>query len=353
MKKFIAAAMAAVLALGVQVTAFAASIQSQTKEITTLTGMPINEDGKQVSRSDSVAPNQKIYYLIPPQAANMLNNSKNFRLSVRKNTNSKLVKSVKLVEKKLFPNSKTNYYLPAAAGAIDLKKSDTYKAYPASSRHTYLEIQLNDTTSTDEFKVELTASFSARKAFQTPIQYADGSTTFFGNATGENKINPNDKLSLKVRLFVANELEQGDATVAVGDRGILVKPEANSENEITFESDDTFATLTFQANTDPDKFYAKLSTKWTASLLARFKNSDAVIRRFAPAMIDSSSRATLALNNPFDEEVDPKNVCIYTVNSKGGLVNATKKFVYNEDDDTFDTRTRVLGTYILSDVKIR
>ena len=107
MKKFIAAAMAAVLALGVQVTAFAASIQSQTKEITTLTGMPINED-KQISRSDSVAPNQKIYYLIPPQAANMLNNSKNFRLSVRKNTNSKLVKTGTVVEKNMCPITKTN-----------------------------------------------------------------------------------------------------------------------------------------------------------------------------------------------------------------------------------------------------
>lgn len=353
MKKLIAAAMAAVLALGVQVTAFAASINTQTKDITALTGMPIDEDGKQVSAGDSVAPNQKIYYLIPPQAAGLLNNSKNFRLSVRKTTNGKLIKSVKLVEKKLLPNSKTEYTVPAKNAAINKTDASTYRTYLANRRSTYLEIQLSDTTSTDEFKVELTASFTARKAFKTPIQYADAATTFFGNTAEENKISPNDKLNLKIRFYVANDSDVGDVTVTVGDKGIIVKPEANSENEITFESSDTFAALTFKANNDPDKFYAKLTTKWTTALLAKFKNTDAVIRRFSPAMIDASSRATLALNNPFDEDVDPDDVYIYTVNSKGGIVNATRNFVYNEDDDTFETKTRALGTYILSDVKVR
>jgi len=113
------------------------------------------------------------------------------------------------------------------------------------------------------------------------------------------------------------------------------------------------ATLTFKANDDPDKFYAKLSTKWTSALLAKFRNTDAVIRAFSPATIDSSSRATLALNNPFDEDVDPEDVYIYALNSKGALVNATTSFTYNEDDDTFEIKTRTLTTYIISDVRVR
>lgn len=348
MKKLIAAAMAAVLTLGMQVTAFAATINTQTKNITALTGQPIDEDGKQTGAGDSVAPNQKIYFLIPPQAAGLLNNSKNFRMTTRKTTNGKFVKSVKLVEKILLPNSKVEYVVPA-----DDKNKNSIVKFPASKRNTYLEIELIDTTYTDEFKVELTASFSARKAFKTALNYADGKTVFFGNTAETNKINPNDKLNLKVSFYVANKSETGDATVTVGDKGLIVKPEANAENVITFESSDTFATLTFDANDDPSKFYAKLSTKWTPELLNKFRNTDAVMRRFAPVTVDSTSRATLALNNPFDEDVDPEDVYIYTVNSKGGVVNATQRFSYNEDDDTFELKTRTLGTYIISDVKIK
>ena len=345
MKKIFAAAMAAVLALGVQVTAFAASINTMTKDITVLTGQPIDEDGKQIAAGDSVAPNQKIYYLIPTQAAGILNDSKNFRVSVRKTTNGKFVKSVKLVEKKLLTNSTAKYNVPSNDTA------KTFQQYPANSRNTYLEIQLSDTTSTDEFKVELTASFTARKALTESIKYADNSAKFFGNE--ENKISPNDKLNLKVSFYISNKSETGDTTITVGDKGIIIKPEANSDNEITFESSDTFATLTFRANDNPDKFYASLSTKWAPGLLAKFKNTDAVMRKFAPSTIDSTSRATLALNNPFGEDVDPEDVCIYSVNSKGGIVNATKYFGYNEDDDTFETKTRTLGTYIISDVNVR
>ncbi|MBE6904723.1 MAG: hypothetical protein E7476_00375 [Ruminococcaceae bacterium] len=353
MKKLIAAAMAAVLALGVQVTAFAASVNTQTSNITALTGLPINENGKQVaSAGDTIAPNQKIYYLIPPEAAKYLNDSKAFKLSVRKTTNGKYVSSVKLVEKKLLSGTGTNYYVPAGAAAINKNDAATYKTYAANARNTYLEIALKDTTSIDEFKVELTASFTARKAnTSTGIQYAGGAQ-FFGNTTA-NKINPNDKLNLKVSFYMANDSDSGDATVTVGEKGVVVKPDANSNNEIVFEGSDTFATLTFKANDDPDKFYAKLSTKWTSALLAKFRNTDAVIRAFSPATIDSSSRATLALNNPFDEDVDPEDVYIYALNSKGALVNATTSFTYNEDDDTFEIKTRTLTTYIISDVRVR
>ena len=355
MKKLIAAAMAAVLTLGVQVTAFAAAVNTKTSDITALTGLPINENGKQVAAAgDSIAPNQKIYYLIPPEAAKYLNDSKAFKLSVRKTTNGKYVNSVKLVEKKLLSSTGTNYYVPAGAASINKADPATYRTYAANARNTYLEIALKDTTSTDEFKVELTASFTARKAnVDKGIAYAGGNLFFGNTASGENKINPNDKLNLKISFYMANDSGSGDTTVTVGEKGLIVKPDANSNNEIVFESSDTFATLTFKASDDPKKFYAKLTTKWPAALLAKFRNTDAVIRAFSPATIDSSSRATLALNNPFDEDVDPDDVCIYALNSKGVLVNATSSFTYNDDDDTFETKTRTLTTYIISDVKVR
>ena len=354
MKKLIAVAMAAVLALGVQVTAFAAAVNTKTSDITALTGLPINENGKQVAAAgDSIAPNQKIYYLLPPDAAKYLNDSKAFKLSVRKTTNGKYINSIKLVEKKLLSGTGTNYYVPAGAAAITADPA-TYKTYAANARNTYLEISLKDTTSMDEFKVELTASFTARKAnASTGIQYAGGSMFFGNTAVGENKINPNDKLNLKISFYMANASDSGDTSITVGAKGVVVKPDSNSNNEIVFESSDTFATLTFKANNDPDKFYAKLSTKWPAALLAKFRNTDAVIRVFSPATIDASSRATLALNNPFDEDVDPEDVYIYSLNSKGVLVNSTKNFTYNDDDETFETKTRTLTTYIISDVKVR
>ena len=77
-----------------------------------------------------------------------------------------------------------------------------------------------------------------------------------------------------------------------------------------------------------------------------------MIRKFTAATIPASGRATLALNNPFDSDIDPDDVYIYTADSKGKLRDITRTVTYNEDDDTFELQTRTLTTYILSNERV-
>ncbi len=345
MKKIIAGALAVLTALSASVTAFAATTYD--RKFGELSGNPISEDGVQYGAGDAVEPNQTIYFLIPDSAAEKLSDSKTAKVSVRKTKNAKLVKSVKLVEKKLVSSS-GNYTVPVVKGGV--KGTDSV---PRNLRNTYLAVELNNTTSTDEYKVELTATFTSKKS---GVNFSYGNSASANDSFLAAPLNNGDKLALDISFYVANQSGDGDTSVTVGSKGVSIKPVKNETNEITFESSggDTLAILTFKANSNPDKFYAQLSTKWTSSLLAKFRNTDAVIRRFTPAAIDSSSRPVLMLSNPFDEDdVNPKKVYIYSVSAKGVLSNVTSSFTYDEDEDAFMTRTRTLGTWIISDTKIR
>lgn len=345
MKKVIATILAAAMLLSLSITAFAAQDPVSTN-IINVTGNPITEKGVQKKADDTFTPGQTIYYLLPSNIADTLNNTKNARVTVKKIKNSKMIKSVKLVEKKLTTSGQA-YTVPAFQ-TKDGKAVAVNDSQKATSRNTYIAVELNETTGSDEYKIQFSVTFTAKKAFELKYGTLKDNDVFF-TSTGSG-----DKLVLNATLYVQNDVESGDGgEVTVGTTGKTIKPVGNDYNEITFEAEDTFATLTFKANNNPDKFYAKLSTKWTSTLLAKFKNTDAVIRKFSPATIDCVSRATLALNNPFGEDVDPDDVYIYTADSKNRLKNVTSQFTYNEDDDTFETRTRSLGTYIISDRKVK
>ena len=245
-----------------------------------------------------------------------------------------------------------------------------YAAYKTSERRAYLAVELADTAVPEEVKVQFTATFTAKK----PVVLCYGKRkvsegefekvqTVNDNGTTVNTLKylrffdgkQNDKLTLTGNLYVANPQEEGDATVEVGSKGVTIKPERNSVNEISFEGEDTVATLTFRANNNPRKFLARLSTSWpTTALSNKFRNTDAVIRKFSPATIDATSRATLSLNNPFAyDEVDPGDVYIYTADSKGNLKDITRTVYYNADEDAFELQTRTLTTYILSDKRVK
>ena len=140
----------------------------------------------------------------------------------------------------------------------------------------------------------------------------------------------------------------------MGKNSTTVKPLKNEQNIVTFESDGTMAILEFNANSNPEKFYAKLTTKWTSELLRTFRDTDAVIRKFSAATIPATSRAKLMLINPFDpDEIEPESIYIYQVNAKGGLSNVTSSFWYDADEDAFCTRTRTLGTWVLSNERVK
>lgn len=362
MKKLFAGILAAAMVLSLNVTAFAAS---STRNMIELTGEVISENGVQYKAGDSVTPNQTVYYLIPPEAAKVLNNSKNVKVSTKKVKNSKLIKSIKLVEKKLVSSGTASATVPTQyIDNVDGKTKKGVSSISLINRNTYVAVELADTTGLDEYKVEFSVSFTP-KAEVADFLYGTGSTIVTAaagtpgthNNVGFMKGNllAGERLTLDCGMYVANTQGSGDTSITVGTKGVTVKPVGGDDNEVIFENadGDQMALLSFRANSNPDKFYAKLSTKWTSELLSKFKNTDAVIRNFSAATIDASSRATLALNNPFDETVKTSRVYIYSVSSKGVLTDVTSTFTYNSDDDTFDTRTRTLGTYVISDVKVK
>ena len=115
MKKLLAAILAAVTILSLAAPALAAgpAAGSQSYAIYKVTGNPVNGDGRQFNANDTVSPGQTIYYALPETMAAWVDSASNFRLSTRKTSNGKLIKSIKLVEKKLTGTSgASTVYIP-------------------------------------------------------------------------------------------------------------------------------------------------------------------------------------------------------------------------------------------------
>ena len=355
MKKILAGILSAAAVLSLQMPAFAIDQGARTYQITNITGNPLNEDGEQFSIGDTAQPGQTVYFTLPVTLADWADSSKDVRISTRKEKNSKLIKSIKVVEKKLTNSSKNTIYVPNQQNPT----SNDYAQFYTNQRNSYIALELSEMTGVDEQKIEFSVTFTARK----PAVLCYGKRTDTKNdAVTENGVTrytqffngkSGDKLTLTGTLYVGNQEEDGDsASVTVGNRGVTIRPEKNVTNEVVFEGSDTYATLTYKANSNPSKFYAAMSTKWPSSLSSKFRNTDAVIRKFTAAAIPASGRATLALNNPFDSGTDPDDVYIYTADSKGKLRDITRTVTYNEDDDTFELQTRTLTTYILSNERV-
>lgn len=383
MKKLLSLILAAAAATSLALPAMAAPV-SVTRNLFDLSGAPVDANGVQIT-GDTLAPGQTIYFLLPGAAGKVLSDTGNFRLTYRKAKNAKLVKSVAITEKRL-GTSGTTYQVPngfKTGEAADTATAGTQHTFtsgqltnsvPAANRNIYLAVVLNETASSDELKVELDLTFSARKNASPATAYS------FPYGTGVTKVpDPTpgaaagaaldvankpflttplaasgDRLYFNLDFYVMNPTTGGDGSISVGETGMTVKPIANDYNEISFESrNDTLATLSFNASSNPEKFYAKLSTKWTSDLSAKFKNADAFIRRFSNATVPTTSRAKLSMANPFDESVKPSKIYIYEVSTSGVLSEITSKVTYNANDDVFSLQTRTLGTYILSDTKIK
>lgn len=335
LKKSLSAVLAALTVMSAGISAFAAPTTTQVNPIEKFTGDRMLDTGEQVPRATSVEPNQTIYYLIPPETAKYFTDSKSAKVTVKKVKNGKMVKSVKLVERIVTTNRKTVNVPDGGTGSV---------SYSSASRNTYLAVELHDTNSEDEFRIDLNVIVTAKKAF--PVKYAGGATTLVNLAVG-------DKLEMKLSAYVQNTEHKGDATIYVGTNGKTIKPIKNEDHEIVFEASDTLATLTFEANSNPGSFYAKLSTKWDSATLAKFKNTDAVIRKFSAATIPATSRATLKINNPFGDDVSYKNVYIYEVSANGVIKDVSANWRYNSDEDVYYCKTRTLGTWIISDRKVK
>ena len=210
------------------------------------------------------------------------------------------------------------------------------------SRASYLKVTLKDTTTTDELKANAEIKFKAKKD-------KDGSWK-----DGEYAI-------LNLNMWISNTKVSGsDGDADTGDK-IYFSPEAN-ENNVLIWGDDR-AALEFTADDDAKDFYARLSTRSMSDIYAEYGDpvdADLWFYDFiGNPSIPSTSRAYLTLGIPWDDDddhtPDPRDVYIYRLDKDGYLEDVTAMFTYSEDDreiEGWTTRTRTLGTYIVSDTEL-
>ncbi len=339
MKKMLAVLMAAVLAGSFAgVCALAYSITTDTH----LTGEAYDADGDSVVgdynfafgdkvSADFVPAGKKIYIEIGDDtnflndgdtthnvSADELADSGEFNFRLDRDKNGSLLDSVKLVTKNL----------------------------DGSGRKNYIEIKLKETTRTEERKVTFDVYFKARHA-------DDGDRWESG-----------DIANTRFELWVDNPVEDGDYADIEAGQNVVFNPVSNERNTISWGADDDVACLEFEADDDSRKFYAKLSTKIDRDIYEEYGdpvNAELFFRTFVGSpSIDSTSRATLTLYNPWNDcyawyGSRPRDVHIYLVDSDGYLEDLTDRMTYADEDDTeagidgWKIRVRSLGTYVISD----
>lgn len=248
----------------------------------------------------------------------------------------------------------------------------------SNSRHSYIKIELFDDYTDKEYKITPYFTFTAKKDFYItqagdvsdekpaaalqPAFVPKGTKYVIESAALKNGPGPQSQGQAGA-IYISNELikNEADRDWAAGTGGYVVKPVKNEDNSVTWEDEiRTIAWLDFSANSDSNVYFPKLSTKWdNADYAELFVDQDAFIYSFVGTpKISSTSRATLSLYNPyFDEDYQEKtgttvteeDIVIYEVNADGELIDVTKEFTFEENEDgvaVFTTKTRVLGTYI-------
>ena len=177
--------------------------------------------------------------------------------------------------------------------------------------------------------------------------------------------NSGDIANVRFELWLQNDQETTDAYIDTGD-GVVFNPDSNEDNLITWGWNEDIASLEFEADSDADKFYAKLSTKAIRDVWENYGDpvdAELYFRSFVGnPQIDSTSRATLTLYDPFYEDgrwrsISPYDCYIY-VYSGGELVDVTDRFQYVDGYNTdaglpgWQARVRALGTYVISDTEL-
>lgn len=203
----------------------------------------------------------------------------------------------------------------------------------------WLKLEIGPSQTLEEQKVRLDMTFTARE--------------------DDNNWQRGDYATLSVTLWVSNAVEHGGDIEQEAGESFLFDPQDNDWNLITW---DGVATLNFQADEHPEKFYVKLSTKVDEQIDRQYAqpvNAELFFWDFSgsPA-IPAVSRATLVLFNPWAGRTNPQDCHIYAKDSDGTLTEITSRFSYltvdeeGNDVNGWQTRTRTLGCYILSDCEL-
>lgn len=276
-----------------------------------------------------------------------------------------------------------------ASKLIKIYQEDSKTIDGINGRYGWLEVVVGDTMTSDEMKGTMTLEFQPKNDLAEGIYdfYHGGDNTFkqdmddvaaainltgFSEATDkddwidalEDWIDDLDDVKVDMTFWVNNVIEDGEDTDMDAGDAFVFNPTSNEENLIIWNTENgERAALKFDADDDADKFYAKLSIKSNSSIYAEYGDpvgADLWFYDFVgSSAIPATSRATLTLGIPWDEDDDyvpasPEDCYIYRLNSDGTLEDVTSSFTYNEDGDIdgWSTRTRELGTFIVSDLEL-
>ena len=231
----------------------------------------------------------------------------------------------------------------------------TERALNGMERTHYLKFVLKDSYDTDEAKSTGTITFTAKNDLsdeEDAGSYVDEDTNYWED---------DDEIAIDYTIWISNEeVEGSDGDADTGD-SVYFTPESNEDNVMVWGDDR--AALEFEADDDADSFYARLSTKSISSIYTDYGDPVGADLWFYDFVgnptIPSTSRATLTLGIPWDEDDDyypaPEDCYIYELDADGYLTDVTDQFTYSEGDQEIDgwsTKTRQLKTYIVSDLEL-
>lgn len=183
---------------------------------------------------------------------------------------------------------------------------------------------------------------------------------------GTGYLKSGDTKATRFSVWIQNEQRtDSDATIVVGEKGVVIRPEKNERNTVTWETSggDPVARMVFTADSSASFYSPQLTTKLDskADYYDYFIDRDAYMFNFVGnPRIPATTRVSLSLYNPFrdrDGEVSKhaRNLYVYQL-VDGELTNVTDKFTPDENDDGYEvltTRTITLGTYIVTDRSVR
>ena len=382
MKKILACVLAAATVLSLSATAFAA--RTATFNVTDSDGDQIKYGNGMTNKGgeatfdlvnggdfDTVSPDQDIYVYLG-QAKVVSDSKETFTY-----TGKLGIPSSFLGDKDYFTMS-TKDKSGDASKLIKITQEES-KSIDGFGRSSWLKIAIANTMTSDELKGTMTLEFKPRKDLYEAIYkfYKDGKDSGYTQADmltaiGSSSTDKDDiiddieeyidgeKYTIDMTFWVNNRIVDGtDADEDTGE-AFVFNPDSNETNTIIWGDDR--AALKFDADDDASKFYAKLSTKSNSAIWSEYADpvgADLWFYDFVGATnIPATSRATLTLGIPWDEDDDyspasPEDCFIYRL-VDGELQDVTKNFSYNEDGDIdgWSTRTRELGTFIVSDMEL-
>lgn len=339
MKKLLAAALAVATVASLSTVSFAATDWEVVNYDQTVA---IFDDGSVAAYdgANSVKPDKTLYFAIGDMlisdatdsyvlAGEYYTNKDLFKVKSDKgDENAKMIKSMALSEKSI----------PVAG---------------VSSRGPWFEIKLNDDFTDKEFKINPSFTVTAKDDFYATTSQDSQGNYILRPVDGDKTIPSNsvviakgDKIHYNVgKYYISNTTDDADQDYMAGTGGIVLKPNKNDDNTITWEdANNTIATLTFYSDDNAAKFFPKLTTKWDNTDYAEYfadQNAfifDFVGRAAGETKIASTSRATLELYNPYydwDEDlltVAPEDCVIYQI-VNGELVDVTASFTALQNDD--------------------